>query len=158
MNRFITDTNHISTSALYYHGSYISHHGVKGQKWGVVHERERLGSRIRRGTKAFIQKEAARGQRISRTKKGKSSFLKRNVGVPIRSGLKGVAAGLLAAAVTAGATALSGGNPLVTAAVGKTMFAVAGSYAILSSGRDAFDQICANGTYIASKAQKRKNS
>lgn len=51
MPRFITDRDHISTSAL--KGVHIEHHGILGQKWGVRRFRNKDGSLTAAGKQRY---------------------------------------------------------------------------------------------------------
>ena len=52
---YITNTNRVSTSALY-SGDFIAHHGIKGQRWGIRRYQNEDGSLTPAGEKRYSGK------------------------------------------------------------------------------------------------------
>lgn len=59
---YITDTNRVSTIALY-SGDYIAHHGIKGQKWGVRRYQNEDGTLTAAGRRRYNVDKAEAIQR-----------------------------------------------------------------------------------------------
>ena len=164
MPQLITNTNYISTSALY-DPNYIAHHGIKGQKWGVRRFQNEDGSLKAAGEKryggsdggekkTFMQRETERGQKQFRTKKGRFSLVKAGtakfrskakaagkVGLGL-AGTLGIAAGASAAQLTAAGAALLASPfyaPILLAPL-----AVGATAAVIGRGRDKMDATLAN--------------
>ena len=68
--------NYISTAALYYpNESYLAHHGIKGQKWGVRRYQNEDGSYTKAGRKRYgmdLDVNDVSRQNISRIRKGEA--------------------------------------------------------------------------------------
>lgn len=67
---------------MYYESNYLSHHGVKGMKWGVRHDPERKGRRPRKRLpeSSGYKHKAAVGEE-SKQRKGLTAKQKRNIAI-----------------------------------------------------------------------------
>ncbi len=158
--QLISYNAYISTDALYSSNSYLAHHGVKGMKWGVRNERETGGPRKPGLIKRRLQAEIARGRKMSRTRSGEKSFVKRNIVAPLKYGVKGAALGLLTWGATMGTflgTTILTANPIVATYAATGVATAFGSAATISLGRDQFDRVLANGAYLHDKIKERKS-